>query len=208
MIDAVELYGPEALDDPFREEFEGARALLDGPEWEQGLEQLETLAHAGSMLSTICVASCMLNGWYDHEDLPGAEAWYGVAAEAGYSAAFFGLGVSYHRMSRFSDAVVAYEKAASGGYPPAYNGLACLYWYGEGVPMDRQHALVLWREGALLGHQKARRKLARALLQGYEGVRGRIEGLRHAFRLASEIWRGTDPKPHGDKPMKSLPTVH
>jgi hypothetical protein len=69
MIDAVELYGPEALDDPFREQFEGARALLDGPEWEQGLEKLEPLARAGSPLSPVCVASCMLNGWYDHEDL-------------------------------------------------------------------------------------------------------------------------------------------
>lgn len=69
MIDAVELYGPEALDDPFREQFEGARALLDGPEWEQGLEKLEPLARACSLLSPVCVASCMLNGWYDHEDL-------------------------------------------------------------------------------------------------------------------------------------------
>lgn len=74
MIDAVELYGLEALDDPFREEFERARALLDGSEWERGLEELETLAHAGSMLSTICVAGCMMKGWYGHQDLLGAEA--------------------------------------------------------------------------------------------------------------------------------------
>ena len=95
MIDAVELYGLEALDDPIREEFEAARALLDGPEWERGLDKLETLAYAGSMLSTICVAGCMLKGWYDHEDPPGAEAWYRVAAEAGYSAAFIGLAATY-----------------------------------------------------------------------------------------------------------------
>ena len=27
----------------------------------------------------------MMNGWYDHKDLAGAEAWYQVAKEAGYS---------------------------------------------------------------------------------------------------------------------------
>ncbi len=208
MIDAVEIYGEQALDDPFRPEFERARALLDGPEWEQGLDQLETLAYAGSMLSTICVAGCMLEGWYDHEDLPGAEAWYRVAAEAGYAAAFFGLGVTYYRMGRFTDAFAAYEQAASIGFAPAWNGLANLYWFGEGVPLDRQHAVTLWREGASLGHQKARHALARALIHGYGGLRGRIEGLRHVFRLVVEVWRGTDLKSHSQIPTKLLPTVH
>lgn len=208
MIDAVEIYGLEALDDSFREEFEGARALLDGPEWEQGLEKLEALAFAGSMLSTICVASCMLKGWYDHEDLPGAEAWYRVAAEAGYSAAFIGLGVTYYRMGRFSDALVAYEEAAAKDYPPAYHRLALLYWYGEGVSPDRQKALELWRTGASQGHWQARHALARVLLHGAGGLRGRIEGLRYAFRNVAEILRGTDPKSHPDKPMRPLPTVH
>ena len=160
------------------------------------------------MLSTICVAGCMLKGWYDHEDPPGAEAWYRVAAEAGYSAAFIGLAAIYYRMGRFSDALIAYEEAAAKDYPPAYHGLACLYWHGEGVPLDRQHALALWRQGASLGHPKARHELARALLHGYGGFRGRIEGLRHAFRLAAEIARGTDPKPRSDKPMSPLSTVH
>ncbi|MEH6699719.1 MAG: hypothetical protein V7672_13530 [Brevundimonas sp.] len=191
MIDAVELYGLEALDDPFREAFEAAHALLDEPEWEHGLEKLETLAYAGSMLSTICVAGCMLNGWYDREDLPGAEAWYRVAAEAGYSAAFVGLGATYHRMGRFSDAAVAYEEAAARDYPPAYHRLALLYWYGEGVSPDRQRALNLWRSGASQGHQQARHALARVLIHGAGGLRGRIEGLRYAFQSVAEILRGT-----------------
>lgn len=208
MVDAVKLYGPEALDDPFRAEFERARALLDGPEWEEGLERLETLAHAGSMLSTICVAGCMTKGWYGYDDLPGAEAWYRVAAEAGYSAAFFGLGVTYYRMGRFSDAFVAYEEAASRGFPAAYYGLACLYWCGEGVSQDRQHALVLWREGASLGHQKSSHELARAQLHGYEGFRGRIEGLRYLFRMIAKIWRGTDHAGPSEKPIEPVPNVH
>ncbi len=208
MIDAVELYGLEALDDPFREEFERARALLDGSEWERGLEELETLAHAGSMLSTICVAGCMMKGWYGHQDLPGAEAWYRVAAEAGYAAAFFGLGVAYHRMGRFSEASVQFQEAASRGYSPAHDALAYLYSRGEGVRLDRQRALALWKTGASQGHQKARLALAGALIRGYGGLKGRLEGLGHLFRLLAEVFRGHDAASRSEKPTKPHPTVH
>jgi len=177
MMDAVELYGLEALEDPFREEFERARALLEGPEWERGLEELETLAHAGSMLSTICVAGCMAKGWYGDQDFAGAEAWYRVAAEAGYSAGFYGLGITYHRMGRFSEALVEFQKAASGNYSPASYALAYLYSRGEGVSPDRLKALALWRMGASQGHRQSELALARALIQGYGGVKGRFEGL-------------------------------
>lgn len=208
MIDAVELYGLEALDDPFREEFERARALLDGPEWERGLEELEALAHAGSMLSTICVAGCMVKGWYDDKDLPGAEAWYRVVAESGYSAGFFGLGVTYHLMGRFSDASVEFQEAASRNYSPAHNALAYLYSRGEGVPLDRRQALALWRTGASQGHQQAKRGLAWALIHGYGGLKGRIEGLGYLFRLVAEVFRKPDAASRPEKPIRPLPTVH
>lgn len=208
MIDAVELYGLEALDDPFREEFERARALLDGPEWERGLKELETLAHAGSMLSTICVAGCMAKGWYNHQNLPGAEAWYRVAAEAGYSVGFFGLGVTYHRMGRFSDASAEFQEAASRNYSPAHNALAYLYSRGEGVPLDRQQALALWRTGASQGHQQARRALAKALIHGYGGLKGRFEGLGQMFGLVAEVFREPDAASRPEKLTRPLPTVH
>lgn len=208
MIDAVELYGLEALDDPFRDEFERARALLDGPEWERGLEELETLAHAGSMLSTICVAGCMTKGWYDHVDLSGAEAWYRVAAEAGYSAGHFGLGVTYHHTGRFSEASGAFQEAASRNYSPAYNALAYLYARGEGVALDRRKALALWRTGASQGHQRAKVALAKALIHGYGGVRGRFEGLAHLFRLIADVFRAPDAGASAEIRIRPLPTVH
>lgn len=208
MIDAVELYGLEALDDPFREEFERARALLDGPEWERGLEELEKLAHAGSMLSTICVAGCMTKGWYDHKDLLGAEAWYRVASEAGYSAGHFGLGVTYHHMGRFAEASVEFQEAASRNYSPAYNALAHLYSRGEGVALDRRKALALWRTGASQGHQRAKVALAKALVHGYGGVRGRFEGIAHLFGLIAEVFREPDASAGAEKRTRPLPTVH
>ncbi|MBJ7446528.1 MAG: sel1 repeat family protein [Brevundimonas sp.] len=208
MIDAVELYGLEALNDPFREDFERARALLDGPEWERGLEELEMLAHAGSMLSTICVAGCMTKGWYDHKDFAGAEAWYRVAAEAGYAAGHFGLGVTYHQMGRFSDASVEFQEAASRDYGPAYNALAHLYSRGEGVALDRRKALALLRTGASRGHQRAKASLAKALIHGYGGIRGRFEGLARLFQLFAEVWRQTGAEESAVKRMTPLPTAH
>ncbi len=208
MIDAVELYGLEALDDPFREEFERARSLLDGPEWERGLEELETLAHAGSMLSTICVAGCMTKGWYDQIDLSGAEAWYRVAAEAGFSAGHFGLGVAYQQMGRFSEAFVEFQEAAARNYSPAHNALTYLYSRGEGVAVDRQKALALWRTGAAQGHQQAKINLAHALIHGYGGVRGRVEGFAHLFRLMAEVFREPNAPAGAQRLLRPLPTVH
>jgi len=207
MIDAVELYGLEALDDPLREAFERARTLLDGPEWERGLEELERLALAGSMLSTICVAGCMTKGWYDNKDLAGAEAWYRVAANAGYAAGHFGLGVIYHQMGRFSEASVEFQEAASRNYRPAYDALAYLYSRGKGVALDRQKALALWRMGASQGHHKAKVALANALIHGYGGVRGRFEGLACLFRLIAEAARKPDAK-EAESRIRPLPTVH
>lgn len=208
MIDAFELYGLQARDDPFCEEFERTRSLLDGPEWRSGLEDLEMLAHEGSMLSTICIAGCMLEGWGYDQDLPGAEAWYRVAAQSGFSAGIFGLGLTYQRMGRFAEAAHELQRAVSLDYRPAYNALAYLHSRGEGVPLDRRKALALWRTGASQGHQKARRALARALIHGFGGFRGRIEGLGYAFRLIAEIWREPEAASHPEPHIRPLPTVH
>jgi TPR repeat protein len=208
MIDAVELYGLQARDDPFHEEFEHARSLLDGPDWERGLEQLEKLAAMGSMLSTICVAGCMLEGWGYDQDLAGAETWYRAAAGSGFSAGVFGLGITYLRMGRFPEAAEELKRAASQDYRPAYNALANLYSRGEGVPLDRQQALSLWRTGASKGHLQAKRGLAWGLMHGYGGLTGRIEGLGIAFQLASELARKSNAASPPEQPIRPPPTVH
>jgi TPR repeat protein len=189
MVDATDFYGEEAHNDPLRAEFEGARALLDGEEWRRGLDELESLAYRGSMLSTLCVAGCMLEGWGYDQDLPGAEAWYRVAVESGFAAGLFGLGITHIRMGRFSEASEELQHAVSRNCLPAYNALAYLYSRGDGVPIDRQKALNLWRRGASQGHLTARRWMIWALIHGYGGLRGRFEGVLDAFPLALEIAR-------------------
>jgi TPR repeat protein len=192
---------PEDVDargDPYLAEFERARDLLQGSEWRRGLKDLEDLAHRGSIMSMLLVSGCMLEGWGYDQDLPGAEAWYRVAAQSGSARGYFGLGLARLRMGRFREAIDALEAAISNGYPPAYNALAYIYSQGEGVPIDRRRALGLWRTGSSLGHLASKRGLTWALVHGYAGIRGRFEGFLHVFPLAVRIVRAKrEPIPIG-----------
>jgi hypothetical protein len=174
-------------DDPLRADFEEARMLLEGGEWRQGLDELVALAHRGSILSLLCVAACMFEGWGYDQDLPGAENWYRVADESGFVEGLFGLGLTHVEMGRFSEAAQELQQAASKGYIPAYNALAYLYSRGEGVPLDRKKAMSLWRQGASLGHLPAKRSLNVALARGFEGLRGRVDALFSLVPLAMEL---------------------
>ena len=180
----------DARNDPYLADFESARDLLQGPDWRRGLKELEGLAHRGSIMSMLLVSGCMLEGWGYDQDLPGAEAWYRVAAESGSARGFFGLGLAHLRMGRFGEAVDDLEAAISKGYPPAYNALAHIYSRGGGgVPIDQRRALNLWRAGCSFGHLEAKRGLIRALVHGYAGIRGRVEGFLNVFPLAVELVR-------------------
>ncbi len=189
MIDAATLYGDEANTDPLRSQFEEVRALLDSSEWRRALRELEALSQQGSLLSTLCLAGCMLEGWRYDQDLRGAEAWYRAAAEAGSTAGLFGLGITHVRLARFSDALGELYEAAELGHAPAYNALAYLYLRGEGAPVDHEQALALWRAGARAGHLPAKRNMVWALIQGYGGLRGRIEGLLGIVPVSYEVAR-------------------
>jgi len=199
MINATDLYGEEADDDPLRAEFERARTLLEGDEWWRGLDELEALAHRGSMLSTISVASCMLEGWGYAQDLPGAEGWYGVAAESGFAAGLCGLGLTHIRMGRFSDAFEDLQQAVSRNYLPAYDALAYLYSQGLGVQKDPRKALSLWRSASSQGHLTAMRNMHWALIHGYGGLSGRIKGFWDLIPTAIEIAKARRVTPRGYK---------
>jgi hypothetical protein len=175
-------------DDPYFVDFERARDLLKGSEWRRGLKELEGLAHSGSIMSMLLVSSCMLEGWGYDQDLPGAEAWYRVAAESGFARGFFGLGLTHLRMGRFSEAVEDLEVSISKGYPPAYNALAYIYWRGgDGIQIDRRRAFELWKTGSTFGHLEARKGLVMAHIQGCAGIGGRVEGYLNLLPLAVKI---------------------
>lgn len=184
---AAELYDVDARNDPLLAEYERARDLLQGSDWRQGLEEMEGLARRGSLMSMLLVSDAMRDGWMYDQDLPGAEAWYQVAVESGSARGLFGLGLTHLLMDRFSEAIQDLEAAIARGYPPAYNALAGIYFRGDGVPVDRQRALNLWRKGASLGHLPAKRNLVRESIHGRYGLLGRVAGWLNLLPVAFEI---------------------
>lgn len=185
----AELYDIDARNDPLLAEYERALSLLHGSDWRRGLDELEGLAHRGSLMSTLFVADAMRVPWGYDQDLPEAEAWYRAAVEAGSARGLFGLGLTHLQMGRFSDAIQDLEAAIARDFPPAYDALAGMHFRGDGVPIDRQRALRLWRRGASLGHLGAKRDLLRELIRGRYGLWGRVEGLLKVLPLAIDIVR-------------------
>lgn len=100
-----------------------------------------------------------------------------VAVDSGSPRGLLGLGRTHLQMNRFADAIQDLETAIEQGYAPAYNLLACMYFNGQGVAVDRRRARELWRKGASLGHLPSKRNLLQQSLNGRYGFRGRIEAL-------------------------------
>ena len=195
----LELYDVDAREDPFLAEYERARDLLHGADWNQGLETLESLAHQGSLMSILLVSDAMRTGWMYDQDLPGAEAWYRVAVESGSARGLFGLALTYLQMGRFNEAIQNLEAAIARDFPPAYNALAGMYFRGDGVPVDKQRALDLWCKGAALGHLPAKRNLATQRLHGHYGFRARIAGWLGVLPVALEIVNLREVAPYTDR---------
>ena len=183
----AELYDVDARNDPLLAEYERARDLLQGSDWRPGLEEMERLAHRGSIMSMLLVSDAMRDGWMYDQDLPGAETWYRVAVESGSARGLYGLGLTHLLMDRFSEAIQDLEAAIARGFPPAYNALAGIYFRGDGVPVDHQRALDLWRKGGALGHLPAKRNLLQQRLHGRYGLWGRTTGWLDLLPVAFEI---------------------
>ena len=196
---AAELYDIDARGDPLLAEYECARDLLQGPDWRQGLKDLESLAHRGSIMSMLLVADALRDGWLYDQDLPRAERWYRVAVESASARGLFGLGLCHLLMNRFDEAIQNLEGAIAMDFPPAYNSLAGIYFRGDGVPIDRERALGLLRKGASLGHIPARRNIVLAFTRGKYGFWKRVEGFIGLIPLAYEIEDAKRTTPDSDR---------
>lgn len=177
----------DSSNDAYIEEYERARNTLATSNWSHGLQQLEQLAHRGSITSILLVADEMRKGQLYNQDLPGAEAWYKVAVDSGSARGLFGLGLTYLLMGRSSEAIQYLESAIARDYAPAYNALAGIYFRGDGVLIDRQKARDLWRGGACRGHLPAKKNLLHQSLHGRYGIWGRIVALMNLLPVVLEI---------------------
>lgn len=184
-----EFYDIDARNDPFLREYEAARSLLRGSDWRKGLDDLEALAHRGSLMSMLLVADALRVGWGYDQELTEAETWYQAAVESGSARGLYGLGLAHRQMGQFSAAILDLEAAIAMDFPPAYDGLASMYFLGEGVPVDRQRALDLWNQGVALGHIGSKRSLLHHCLHGRYGFWRQVRAILNALPLAIEIVR-------------------
>ena len=195
----LEFNDVDARDDRRLAEYEFARDMIHTPAISHGIEELEQLAHQGSVMSILMIADAMRQGWLYAKDLAGAVEWYRVAVDAGSLRALHGLALAYREMGRLEEAVSHLEDAIERGFPPAYNSLAAMLFKGEEIPVDRAKALSLWKTGAALGHLPSRRNLLQQRLQGRYGLLGRVRGFLDIVPFALEYVTVRNETPYTDR---------
>lgn len=149
-------WDPVLSQDLHIDRYKVARDRLHSDEWESGLNDLETLAHEGSLLSALLIADALREGRLYKQDLQMAEKWYSAAAESGSLRGCFGLGLTHLKLEQHDEAVRLLNLAAEAGYPPALNVLAGIYFRGNLSVRDRAKAEDFWNRAIDAGHVSAK----------------------------------------------------
>lgn len=166
--------------------YTAARDKLHSEEWEAGLDDLEALAHEGSVLSMLLVADAMRDGWLYRQDLEMAKKWYAVAAESGALRGWFGLGLTYLKSEQYREAVRYLNMAADAGYPPALNTLAGMYFRGDLGVRDIAKAGRYWSDAIDAGHVSAKVSFNFWRARGRYGVLQILPGIANYVAARSE----------------------
>jgi len=111
-----------------------------------------------------------------------AVKWYRKAADQGYAAAQFNLGLMYEYGRGVAkdevEAVKWYRKAADQGYAAAQFNLGFMYKYGRGVAKDEVEAVKWYRKAADQGNAAAQSNLGLMYANGQGVVKDEIEGYK------------------------------
>ena len=149
-------WDPVLGEDPHLRRYAAVRDKLHSEEWGAALDDLEALAHEGSVMSMLLIADAMRTGWLYRQDLEAAKAWYAVAAESGALRGWFGLGLTHLKSEQYDEAVRYLSMAADAGYPPALNALAGVYFRGDLGARDLARAARFWSDAVEAGHVSAK----------------------------------------------------
>jgi TPR repeat protein len=135
------------------------------------------------------------------QDFAEAARWSRIAAEQGYAAAQFNVGLMYDRgvglPQDFTEAVRWYRRAAEEGMPAAQNNLGRMYYEGKGLAQDYVQAH-MWLNLAASSAAGDQQKISAA---SRDSVAGKMtsEQIALAQRLAS-AWKPKTGQRPKDKP--------
>jgi TPR repeat protein len=155
------------------------QALDSAPE--RAASALTRLAESGSPMGMLYLGYVLRNGIGVPPDIQGAEIWYRRAADAGIPRARYHLGRLYLDNRQYAEALVEFERAASNGFAPALHFLGRIYYFGYGVPIDKDRGRTLLESAAKSGGIYAKALLAHDLIHEGGSTRARLKGVLMKF---------------------------
>jgi len=132
-----------------------------------------------------------------NDDDAKAKEYYQLASDKDYAIAQYHLGYLFHwHFDDYKNALKYYHLAASNGIAEAYDGLASLYKYGNGVPRDSDKVEQYYQKELELYQSKAKEGSADAYFQialMYEEGKGVKKDLeKYIYYLRKAAARGDD----------------
>jgi hypothetical protein len=158
---------------------------------------LEAAAEAGDAKSAFELMRCYRDGRGTLKDSNKMVEWLKKASELGDPRAMVFLGMAYNNenvlpglISRDDfEAFRLFSKAVELGFPDAYGNLGALVYSGVGTkdPPNPAKAVELFRQGADLGSHFSMRLYAKALEDGWEGVKPDSEAAKTWYVRAAKL---------------------
>jgi len=150
-----------------------ARELWSKKSYNEALDVALRGAKKDHLESQVFVGWLYLTGEYDIKE---AVKWLEISAESGSSVGHYLLGIAYHRLQNYSEALNEFIIASENNYYDADYQIGKMYYFGIGVQKNietsYQHFLIAKKHG----HVFASRQVAVILMKGHKGFLNIIKG--------------------------------
>lgn len=143
---------------------------------QQAVRALLSLAERGSSMGMLYLGYAYANGVGVESNVGLAETWYSRAAGMGLSRAHYSLARLYLDRRQYADARREFEAAASAGFVPAVHFLGRIYYFGFGVPLDRERARPLLEQASVWGCVYAKALLGYDMMHEGKGIVSKVKG--------------------------------
>ncbi|MEM1391286.1 MAG: tetratricopeptide repeat protein, partial [Pseudomonadota bacterium] len=174
----------------FRQAHNLMRQSSGGSTLGRAAELMKRAADLGHIGAANNYGAMLQHGRGMDEDLEGARAYYGLAAQADFPAGQFNFGFMWlHGLGGACDPQQArnwFERAASQDEPDALTHMGRMCMTGEGGPQDFAAARQWWEQGANAGDNRCAFNLGVACAGGHGAPPDFVEALKW-FRLAEQF---------------------